>query len=359
MAIQATQAKQTLSRTRKIVNWFDTYSQGKVHEGASDPDTYVMPYPFIIMNVGLLLVPFVGFSWTAFGTAVFLYFIRMFGITGVYHRYFSHRTYKTSRAFQFFLALLGNSAGQRGPLWWAAHHRHHHAHSDEPADIHSPKQTGFWNSHGLWWSRRKNIATRLDLIPDFAKYPELRFLDRFDSIVAVSLGAVLLALGAFLHRYFPQLGTNAAQMFFWGFVVSTIALFHGVATINSLSHVFGSRRFHTTDTSRNNWFLALITLGEGWHNNHHHYCNSTRQGFYWWEIDITYYMLKGLSALGLVWDLKPVPERILRPKPSAARPHEEVPILAHRAGGVAGSLNAMNHPSAAAAPVRSPEPPNP
>jgi stearoyl-CoA desaturase (delta-9 desaturase) len=211
----------------------------------------------------------------------------------------------------------------------------------------------------LWWSRRKNIPARLDLISDYAKYPELMILDRFDSLVLIALGGAMAVLGAILERFFPQLGTNALQMFTWGFIVSTVALFHGVATINSLSHVFGKRRFATTDTSRNNWLLALITLGEGWHNNHHHYCNSTRQGFYWWEIDITYYMLKGLEKIGLVWDLKPVPARILNPRPAAARPRETVPALVHRAGGVAGSLNALTHPSAAAAPVRSPEPPNP
>ncbi len=358
MAIPTTQAPSTL---HKIVSWFDTHVQNgqDARDGQANPNQYVMPWPFLLLNFGVVLIPFVGFSWTAFGVAVFLYFIRMFGITGVYHRYFSHRTYKTSRLFQFFLAVLGNSAGQRGPLWWAAHHRHHHAHSDEPGDIHSPRHHGFWNSHMLWWSRRKNIPPRLDLINDYTKFPELVFLDRFDSIVPLALGGFMLALGAFLHRFFPQLGTSAVQMFAWGFVVSTITLFHGVATINSLSHVFGRRRFATTDTSRNNWLLAIITLGEGWHNNHHHYCNSTRQGFYWWEYDVTYYMLKGLEMVGLVWDLKPVPERILRPRVAAVRPHELVPALVHRAGGVASSLNALNHPSAAAAPVRSPDAPNP
>lgn len=355
----ANQKKAAPPLLQNAVGWFDTHVQARVHADASDPDKYIMPWPFIWLNLGLVLIPFAGFSWTAFGMAVFLYFIRMFGITGVYHRYFSHRTYKTSRVFQFFLALLGNSSGQRGPLWWGAHHRHHHAFSDAPEDIHSPKQTGFWNAHMLWWSRRKNISARLDLIQDYAKYPELMWLDRFDSVVLIALGAVVTGLGAFLNRYFPELGTSAFQMFAWAFIGSTVALFHGVATINSLSHVYGSRRFQTKDTSRNNLLLALITLGEGWHNNHHHYCNSTRQGFYWWEIDITYYMLKGLEKLGLVWDLKPVPERILNPKPAAVRPHETVPALVHRAGGVAGSLNAHNHPSAAAAPVRSPEPPNP
>lgn len=346
--------------TRKVITWFDTHAQAKLEEGHPDQEKWILPVPFLLMNASVLLVFAVGFSWTAFAVAAFLYFIRMFGITGVYHRYFSHRTYKTSRGFQFLLALLGNSAAQRGPLWWAAHHRHHHAFSDQPEDTHSPKQRGFWEAHMIWWSRRKHVATRTELIQDFAKYPELMWLDRFDSVVTLGLGGLMLALGAFLNRYFPQLGTSASQMFVWGFIVSTVVLFNGVATINSLSHVFGSRRYQTTDTSRNNWILALITLGEGWHNNHHHYCNSTRNGFFWYEIDITYYMLKGLSWLGLIWDLKPVPARILRPQPGpVTRPSEWVP--AYGAAVAVGASNASHsgQPHLAPLPARSPDVPNP
>jgi stearoyl-CoA desaturase (Delta-9 desaturase) len=346
----------------KVISWFDTHEQAKLEEGHADQNKWIFPFPFVLMSVSTVAAFFVGFSWVAFSVAVFLYVVRMFGITGVYHRYFSHKTYKTSRGMQFILALLGNSAAQRGPLWWAAHHRHHHRFSDSPEDTHSPSQKGFWDAHMLWWSRRKNVATRTNLVPDLAKYPELMFLDRFDSIVPLALGGVLIALGMFLNRYFPALGTNGLQMFVWGFVVSTVVLFHGVATINSLSHVFGSRRFQTTDTSRNNWFLALITLGEGWHNNHHHYCNSTRQGFFWWEIDITYYGLKLLSMLGLVWDLKPVPERMLRPQPKdVERPHEAVPgpVTARpRIAGVAGMLPGLSS-ALATQPNRSPDVPNP
>jgi stearoyl-CoA desaturase (delta-9 desaturase) len=168
----------------------------------------------------------------------------------------------------------------------------------------------FWNSHILWWSRTKNIATRHELITDLNKYPELRFLDRFDGLVPTVLAVCMFLLGAALERWAPGLGTTGPQMLVWGFCISTTVLFHGVATINSLSHVYGRRRYKTTDDSRNNPILALITLGEGWHNNHHHYQYSARNGFFWWEIDITYYGLKALSWLGLVWDLKPVPDRI-------------------------------------------------
>jgi stearoyl-CoA desaturase (delta-9 desaturase) len=345
----------------KIVSWFDTHEQAKLVEGHADQEKWVFPFPFVLMTVSTLAVFLVGFSWTALAVAVFLYVIRMFGITGVYHRYLSHKTYKTSRFMQFLLVLLGNSAAQRGPLWWAAHHRHHHRFSDTPEDTHSPSQKGFWDAHWLWWSRRKNVATRVELVPDLAKYPELMFLDRFDSIVPLAMGALLFPIGMALNRYFPGLGTNGLQLFVWGFVVSTVVLFHGVATINSLSHVFGSRRFQTTDTSRNNWFLAIITLGEGWHNNHHHYCNSTRQGFFWWEIDITYYGLKMLEKLGLVWDLKPVPARMLRRQPAheVVRPHEEVPEQLVNPGKtrIAGMLPGLTSPLAQI-PNRSPDLPN-
>ena len=277
----------------------------------TQPNSWKPPWPFILLNLSVLLVFWTCTSPIAVGVAVVLYFVRMFGITGVYHRYFSHRTYKTSRFMQFVLAFLGNTSGQRGPLWWAAHHRHHHAHSETAEDPHSPVQHGFWNSHVLWWGRAQNMPTRLHLIRDFAKYPELVFLDRFDSVAPVFLAVVTYLFGAGLHRWAPGLHTNGMQMLVWGFFISTAILFHGVATINSLAHVIGSRRFRTTDQNRNNFFLALLTMGEGWHNNHHHYPNSARQGFYWWEIDPSYYALRVLEWLGLVWDLKPVPERIL------------------------------------------------
>ncbi len=330
--VQILKTKASPSFPRRVISWFDSYAQAEIEKDQADRNRWVWPVPFMILSLSVFTVFLVGFSWTAFAVAVFMYAIRMFGITGVYHRYLSHKTYKTSRWFQYVLAVLGNSATQRGPIWWAAHHRHHHRFSDDIQDIHSPRHTGFWNSHMLWWSRRKNVATRSELAPDLTKFPELVFLDRFDALVPALFGTSMVALGMFLHRFFPALGTNGPQMFVWGFCISTVVLFHGVATINSLSHVFGTRRFETTDTSRNNFLLAIITLGEGWHNNHHHYCNSTRQGFVWWEIDITYYGLKLLEKMGLVWDLKPVPARVMqgtiaknKMKIAVERPHEVVP----------------------------------
>jgi stearoyl-CoA desaturase (Delta-9 desaturase) len=241
------------------------------------------------------------------------YFLRMFAITGVYHRYFSHRSYKTSRIFQLVLAFLGTTATQKGPLWWAAAHRLHHKHSDTERDLHSPARRGFWYSHMGWWLGREHEQTHFDMIPDFAGYPELRWLDKHHLIGPWTLGigcAILFGVEGGL----------------WGYFVSTCFLMHATFTINSLAHVWGSRRYATKDTSRNNFWLALLTMGEGWHNNHHHYMSSTNQGFFWWEIDVTYYILKGLEKLGLVWDLRRPPERILR-KDLIADVGERCPLL--------------------------------
>ena len=267
--------------------------------------------PYFAMHAACLLVFFAGFSWVALGICVGLYFARMFAITGFYHRYFSHKTFKTSRAFQFVMALWGLTAIQRGPLWWAAHHRHHHRHSDEHPDLHSPKQHGMVWSHMFWFTTEAAFGTNQKSVHDLAKYPELRFLDRFDSIVYISFAVALFFLGVGLNALFPSLGTSGFQILVWGFFISTVLTYHGTYTINSLSHKYGSQRYKTGDDSRNNFWLALLTLGEGWHNNHHHYQSSTRQGFYWYEIDITYYILKTMSWTGLIWELRGVPEKKL------------------------------------------------
>jgi stearoyl-CoA desaturase (Delta-9 desaturase) len=267
-------------------------------------------FPYIFIHAGCILVLWSGWSWFAVGLATFLYFIRMFAITAFYHRYFSHRSFKTSRFMQFVMAVMGNSSMQRGPLWWAATHRHHHSHSDEETDKHSPRQHGFIGSHLGWLWKSENFPTDYSLIPDLAKYRELVFLNKRDYVVPLSYGALLWLAGWLLEKYAPQLGTNGYQLFVWGFFISTAVLLHGTLFINSLAHVFGRRRFKTTDDSRNSFLLAMITLGEGWHNNHHRYAHSTRQGFYWWEIDISYYMLKVMSWFGLVWDLRRVPEHV-------------------------------------------------
>ncbi len=266
--------------------------------------------PFITMHLACLGVFLVGWRWTALAVAAGLYAFRMFAITGFYHRYFSHRSFRTSRACQFLFAVAGNSAVQKGPLWWAAHHRFHHRHSDEEVDLHSPFWQGFWWSHMGWFTCKVNAETNLKAVPDLARYPELRFLDKFHGIVPLALAGSLYALGVSLHRTNPALGTSGPQMLVWGFFISTVVCYHATYTINSLAHKWGSRRYETGDDSRNNFFLAVLTLGEGWHNNHHHYPGSTRQGFYWWEVDLTWYALKAMSWMGLVWDLRSPPVHI-------------------------------------------------
>jgi stearoyl-CoA desaturase (delta-9 desaturase) len=267
--------------------------------------------PFVAMHLACLAVIWVGVSWVAVGVALALYALRMFAITAFYHRYFAHRTFRTSRAVQFIFAVIGASSVQRGPLWWAAHHRNHHRHTETAADPHSPTVHGFWWSHMGWFLTAEGFRTDWARIPDLAKYPELRWLDRFDTLIPVALAAALFGLGALLEHVAPGLGTSGGQMLVWGFFISTVVLFHATVTINSLAHRFGRRRFDTGDDSRNNLWLALLTFGEGWHNNHHFFPGTVRQGFYWWEVDITWYGLRAMSALRLVHDLKPVPAWVL------------------------------------------------
>jgi stearoyl-CoA desaturase (delta-9 desaturase) len=294
-----------------VLRWFDT-------EAAGDADLtdrridWARVVPFIGLHLACLGVIWVGFSWVALWTAVALYAVRMFAITGFYHRYFSHKAFKTSRPVQFLFGLIGATSVQRGPLWWAAHHRNHHRHSDTELDVHSPVQHGFLWSHMGWFLTRAGFRTDRSVIRDLLRFPELRLLDRFDVLVPVALAVGLFLAGGWLEEHHPELGTSGPQLLIWGFFVSTVVLFHATVTINSLAHQIGSRRYETRDDSRNNWWLALLTFGEGWHNNHHHFPGSARQGFRWWEFDLTYYVLRLFAVVGLVWDLKPVPAGLSR-----------------------------------------------
>jgi stearoyl-CoA desaturase (delta-9 desaturase) len=265
---------------------------------------------FFGVHLMALMALYVGFNWAAFAVCMLLYFVRMFGITGGYHRYFSHRSYKTSRWFQFVLGWLGASAAQKGPLWWAAHHRHHHRHSDTPEDLHSPKVDGLWWSHVGWVLSPQYLDTDEDAVRDLAKFPELRWLNENHHIAPVSLGVLVFFFGVACATWVPSWGTNGFQMLVWGFFVSTVLVYHATFCINSFTHLIGNRRFKTTDDSRNSLPLALITMGEGWHNNHHRYPGSEQQGFYWWEIDLSHYTLKVLSWLGIVWDIRKPPQSI-------------------------------------------------
>jgi len=250
-----------------------------------------------IHAVAIAGVATLGWSWWGFLLAIALYVLRLFFVTAAYHRYFSHRSYKTSRWFQFLLALGAVSTSPTGVLWWAAHHRVHHKLSDAPGDLHSVKQSGFWWAHMGWILARDLEGTDASRIKDFSKYPELRWLDKWWVLPPLAVGVLTYAIGGFFALV-------------WGFALCQVLCWHGTFTINSLSHLWGSRRYATEDDSRNNLVLAVITMGEGWHNNHHHYQVSARQGFAWWEIDVTYYVLRVLAAVGLIWDVHGVPEHV-------------------------------------------------
>lgn len=274
--------------------------------------------PFALVHLVAVATPLltpIAWQWVALAAAS--YAARMFGITAGFHRYFSHRSYRTSRAFQLFLAVLGTTSAQKGVLWWAAHHRHHHRTSDTADDIHSPIVRGFWWSHVGWILARRYDETRLERVKDLARYPELRWLDR-NHLWVVSAYATGFAL------------LGGMQALLWGFFVSTALLWHGTFLVNSLTHLVGRRRYPTPDHSRNSLLIALVTLGEGWHNNHHHYQSTASQGWFWWEIDVSFYALRLLALLGLVSDLR-LPPRAVREgregdaRPGAAQPALEVP----------------------------------
>ncbi|MEE9385481.1 MAG: acyl-CoA desaturase [Nannocystaceae bacterium] len=254
-------------------------------------------WPFILVHClafGALWTPVATIDVTV---GVALYWIRMFGITAGYHRYFSHRSYKTSRWFQFVLAMLAMSSSQKGVLWWAAHHRHHHKYSDRHNDIHSPKRHGLLYAH-MGWVFNHTENTDYTKVRDLARYPELVLLNKYWGVPPV-----LLAVGIYWC-----LGLSGL---FIGFMASTAVLWHGTFTINSLTHMWGRPVYETGEDSKNSFLLALITMGEGWHNNHHYYQASAAQGFHWWQIDLTYYILRLLGAAGLVWDLREVPEHVV------------------------------------------------
>jgi stearoyl-CoA desaturase (delta-9 desaturase) len=274
------------------------------HDGAHEEEfhddiIYPSTIAFILVHLAALGAFWSGVTTKAVILCIALYLIRMFAVTAGYHRYFSHRSYKTSRAAQFILAFLCQTTAQKGVLWWAAQHRHHHKHSDLVSDVHSPRHHGFLFSHVGWIFSRQRGEADYSQVNDLMRFPELVWLNRMQN-----LPALLLAVLTWVIAGLPGL--------FIGFFLSTILVYHGTFMINSLAHVVGTQRYVTGDDSRNNWWLALITLGEGWHNNHHHYMSSTRQGFRWWEIDPTYYVLKALSWVGIVWDLRDPPPEVVR-----------------------------------------------
>lgn len=264
-----------------------------------DDIIYPAAIPFLLVHLSAFAAIWSGVTPKAVWLGITLYFVRMFGITAGFHRYFSHRSFKTSRAFQFFLAFLAETSAQRGVLWWASKHRDHHKHSDTPEDVHSPRQFGLFFSHIGWVYAKKRGSSDLSNVKDWMKFPELVWLDK-----QIYLPALLLA--AFCLWFAGWSGLVV------GFLWSTILLYHGTFAINSFAHLWGKQRYYTGDDSRNNFFLAIITLGEGWHNNHHYFMGSARQGFFAWEWDPTYYILKGLEKIGVVWDVCEPSEAVLK-----------------------------------------------
>jgi stearoyl-CoA desaturase (delta-9 desaturase) len=303
-------------RSRKLTHQAETDRRPGKADGTLARTEYVSLVVYWTIHAvaaGALVAALFGYgvSTTALVLAAVTFWVRMFGITAGYHRYFAHKSYKTGRAFQLVLAVLGTSATQKGPLWWAGLHRRHHRYSDAPGDTHSPKE-GIYYAHQGWVFDPRWNATPLEVIPDFARYPELVWLNRWHFLPPLALAVACFAIGGF-----PGL--------FWGFCVSTTLLWHVTYSVNSLAHLWGTRRYETSDTSRNNVLIALLTMGEGWHNNHHHYMASARQGFRWWEIDATYYVLRGLARLGVIWDVREPPAAVLAgraPAPEAAVPAE-------------------------------------
>ena len=271
-----------------------------------------LPFFGVHLACGLAFLTQPG--WIELGLLVGVFAVRMFAVTAGYHRYFSHRTFRTGRVFQFLLAALAVTSVQKGVLWWAAHHRDHHRFSDTPRDVHSPVQRGFWWSHVGWILSTQHGGTDTERIKDFNRFPELRWLERWHLLPFITLCVVAFALGGL-------------SWLVWGCFMSTVVLWHATFAINSLAHVAGRRRYPTPDQSRNNWALALLTGGEGWHNNHHYFPGSTRQGFFWWEVDFTYYVLRGLAAIGVVSDLREPPTRVF----------EEARRLRRTVGAEAGS----------------------
>ena len=232
--------------------------------------------------------------------ALLSHYGRMIGLTLCFHRHLSHRAFKLNRAVRFVFAWLGTAALQKGPIWWAGNHVYHHKFADREGDPHSPVVSGFFHSHLGWFTndtRWDKVDASNPVVREFSRDPELRWLDRYYAVPPA-----LLALGLFLAGGWPWL--------VYGFCVPTFTLAHSTLAINSINHLFGSRRFETKDNSRNNLWTTLLTLGEGWHNNHHRFQRAARNGFYWWELDPTYWVVKALAVMGLASDVIPVPSRV-------------------------------------------------
>jgi stearoyl-CoA desaturase (Delta-9 desaturase) len=264
-----------------------------------DDTAYPSVSAFLLVHLTCLAALITGMTEQALILGFALYWIRIFAIGAGYHRYFSHRAFKTSRLFQFCLGFLSQTSAQSGVLWWSEKHRQHHRYSDTELDVHSPREHGIFYAHVGWIFAARHGGTDYQAVRDLACYPELRWLDRHPYLPATIMACVCWFIAGW-----PGLVV--------GFCWSTVVVWHVTFSINSIAHVVGRRPYVTGDYSRNNWWLALLTMGEGWHNNHHAHQSAARQGFHWWQYDATFYALKLLSWCGIIWDLQSPPESLVR-----------------------------------------------
>lgn len=253
---------------------------------------------FAPLHLGALLALFPAFfSWKAVGVALLLYWVTGgLGITLGFHRLLTHRSFATPKWLEYFLALCGTLACQGGPFDWVGIHRQHHLHSDQELDPHDSNK-GFWWSHINWMFYN---SPGLDEVPKFIKDiaddPVYQFLHKNMVFLQVCLGLFLLWLGGW-------------SFVVWGVFVRLVFVWHCTWFVNSATHKFGYRTYESGDRSTNCWWVALLTYGEGWHNNHHAFQYSARHGLKWWEIDLTWMTIQLLQALGLATNVKLPPEK--------------------------------------------------
>jgi stearoyl-CoA desaturase (delta-9 desaturase) len=272
---------------------------------------------FWVVQASVILAFAVPFRWAYLALWAVSHFSRAIGLTLAFHRYFAHRAFQMHRVARFLWTLVGTAAMQKGPLWWAGHHVNHHRYADRDGDPHSPAVSGFYYAHIGWFlndAKHDHLAPSNPVLRDFGSVPEIAWLERFYAVPPLVLAIALFAIGG-------------APWVVWGFCVPTVTLAHSTFAINTINHMFGSRRFHTRDESRNNALTAFFAAGEGWHNNHHRYQRAARNGFYWWEFDATWYVIRAMAAVRLAWNVQPVPERVYAE--ARAIKQARVPSIAH------------------------------
>lgn len=243
----------------------------------------------VFFHLGAIAALFL-FDWQRLATAVFLYWLATgLGISMGYHRLHTHRSYKVPLALEYFFALCGTLTLEGGPIFWVATHRIHHQNSDQPGDPHSPRD-GAWWAHAGWLllgeTKHNNTALMSKYAPDLAKHRFYVWLNSYHWLPVIGLAAILFAFGGF-------------PMVLWGICLRVVVGLHATWLVNSATHMWGRRRFATRDDSRNNWWVALLTFGEGWHNNHHAHPTSARHGLTWYEFDISWIQIKLLKVLGI------------------------------------------------------------